>query len=178
MALLNICNFMTPQEYFNRMTPTVKKQYDALREFFHYGVKAEEVASKYGYTRQSFYWMVHTFKARLETGAVDPFFKPRTMGRMPKERNSDVEQFMLDLRKSNYSCNDIVVMGQSHGYDLSTTMFTSSYRVRDLLPYTVAAERKRLPWKILSSRLTVASSWKIGANSSTRATLAFFAFYL
>jgi transposase len=118
MALLNIYNFMTPQEYFNRMTPTVKKQYDALREFFHYGVKAEEVASRYGYTRHSFYWMVHTFKSRLETGGVDPFFQPRTLGRMPKERNSEVEQFMLDLRKSNYSCDDIVVMGQSHGYGL------------------------------------------------------------
>ena len=39
---------MTPEEYFNQMIPTVKKQYDALREFFHYGQKAEVVALKYG----------------------------------------------------------------------------------------------------------------------------------
>ena len=110
--------FMTPQEYFNKTTPAVKKQYDALREFFHYGQKAEVVASKYGYTKQSFYWMVHAFKSRLENEFHDPFFQPRSLGRAPKERNSEVEQFILDLRKSNYSCDDIVVMGQSHGYDL------------------------------------------------------------
>jgi len=109
---------MTPQEYFNRTTPIVKKQYDALREFFHYGVKAEVVAAKYGYTKQSFYWMVHTFKAQLGEDYRDPFFRPRSLGRSPKVYGSEIEQFVVDLRKSNYSCDDIVIMGQSHGYDL------------------------------------------------------------
>ena len=109
---------MTPEEYFNQMIPTVKKQYDALREFFHYGQKAEVVALKYGYTKASFYWMVHEFKTRLEKEDLDPFFQPRTLGRAPKERSSEIEQFILDLRKFNYSCDDIVIMGQSHGYDL------------------------------------------------------------
>jgi len=118
MALLNTYIFMTPEEYFNQMTPTVKKQYDALREFFHYGQKAEVVALKYGYTKASFYWMVHEFKTQLEHQGNDPFFQPRTLGRAPKERSSEIEQFILDLRKFNYSCDDIVIMGQSHGYDL------------------------------------------------------------
>lgn len=118
MALFNTYIFMTPEEYFNQMTPTVKKQYDALREFFHYGQKAEVVALKYGYTKASFYWMVHEFKTRLEKEDLDPFFQPRTLGRAPKERSSEIEQFILDLRKFNYSCDDIVIMGQSHGYDL------------------------------------------------------------
>ena len=109
---------MTPEEYFNQMIPTVKKQYDALREFFHYGQKAEVVALKYGYTKASFYWMVHEFKTHLEHEGTDPFFQPRTLGRAPKERSSEIEKFILDLRKFNYSCDDIVIMGQSHGYDL------------------------------------------------------------
>lgn len=109
---------MTPKDYFNRTSPAVKKQYDALREFFHYGVKAEVVAAKYGYTKQSFYWMVHTFKAQLADDPHDPFFQPRSLGRSPKVFSSEIEQFIVDLRKSNYSCDDIVIMGQSQGYDL------------------------------------------------------------
>lgn len=118
MALLNTYNTMTPEEYFNQMNPSVKKQYDALREFFHYRQKAEVVAAKYGYTRQSFYWMVHAFKARLGDGSVDPFFQPKTLGRTPMERSSELDTFIITLRKFNYSCDDIVVMGQSQGYDL------------------------------------------------------------
>ena len=108
---------MTPEEYFKQMDPPVKKQYDALREFFHYRQKAETVALKYGYTRQSFYWMVHDFKAHLEQGDTNLFFQPKALGRKPKERSSEIETFIINLRKFNYSCDDIVVIGQSHGYD-------------------------------------------------------------
>ena len=118
MALLITYNIMTPKEYFNQMSPPVKKQYDALREFFHYGQKAETVALKYGYTRQSFYWMVHDFKAHLEQGETNLFFQPKTLGRKPKERDSEIESFIINLRKFNYSCDDIVVMGQAQGYAL------------------------------------------------------------
>ena len=118
MALLNTYKHMTPEEYFNLMNPSVKKQYDALREFFHYRQKAETVALKYGYTRQSFYWMVHDFKVRLEQGEPNLFFQPKTLGRKPKDKSSEIETFIINLRKFNYSCDDIVVIGQSHGYDL------------------------------------------------------------
>jgi len=120
MALLNTYNFMTPEDYFNRMDLSIKKQYDALREFFHYRQKAEVVASKYGYTVKSFYWLVHDFRTRLkQSPEVDLFFKNTVLGRKPIERSSEVESFIIKLRKYNYSCDDIVVMGQSQGYDLS-----------------------------------------------------------
>jgi len=110
---------MTPEEYFNRMNPPIKKQYDALRDFFHYRQKAETVASKYGYTVQSFYWMVHDFRSRLEHPCdTDLFFKEKILGRKPIERSNEIESFIIKLRKFNYSCDDIVVMGQSQGYDL------------------------------------------------------------
>jgi hypothetical protein len=120
MALLITYNIMTPQQYFNKMNLPIKKQYDALREYFHYKQKAEVVASKYGYTVKSFYWTIHNFKQQLQNHPdTDLFFQDKALGRKPMERSPEVDSFIIKLRKHNYSCDDIVAMGQAQGYDLN-----------------------------------------------------------
>ncbi len=119
MALINTYDIMTPEEYFDQINLPIKKQYDALRDFFHYRQKAEAVSSKYGYTVKSFYWMVHNFREQLKNNPdTDLFFKEKALGRKPIERSSELESFIIKLRKHNYSCDDIVAMGQSHGYTI------------------------------------------------------------
>ena len=94
---------MTPEEYINKMDLPIKKQYDALRDFFHYRQKAEVVSSKYGYTIKSFYWMVHNFREQLKNNPdADLFFQGKTPGRKPVKRSSELESFIIKLRKYNY----------------------------------------------------------------------------
>lgn len=126
---------MTPQQYFNKMNLPIKKHYDALREFFHYGQKAEVVASKYGYTIKSFYWTVHNFKQQLQNNPdTDLFFRDKALGRKPKERLPELDSFVIKLRKHNYSCDDIVAIGQAQGYDLSYSYVYHLLKENDFAP--------------------------------------------
>ena len=135
MALIITYNIMTPEEYFNQMNIPIKKQYDALRDFFHYRQKAEAVSLKYGYTVKSFYWMVHNFREQLKNNPdTDLFFKEKALGRKPIERSSKLESFIIKLRKHNYSCDDIVAMGQSHGYDLNYSYVYHILKENDFAP--------------------------------------------
>ncbi len=110
---------MTPEEYFNNTNCAVKKQYDALREYFHYNLKAKDIGLKYGYTDTSFYALIKEFKMQLQSESnSDYFFKTRDLGRKPKEYSDELVDFIIKLRKHNYSADDIVVMGQAKGFDL------------------------------------------------------------
>ena len=110
---------MTPKEYFSNLSSPVKKQYDALREYFHYGVKAKDVAKKYGYTETAFYWLIKDFKFQLQNALTEElFFRERALGRKPRYVPDEHKDFVVNLRKHNYSADDIVVIGQAKGYDL------------------------------------------------------------
>lgn len=114
---------MTPKDFFNDIQSPVKKQYDALREFFHYGVQAETVAEKYGYAISSFYWLIKDFRRQLkENPSVDMFFRERFMGRKRTVHPENIRDFIVQLRKQNFSADDIVVMGQAKKYDLNYNM--------------------------------------------------------
>ncbi len=53
---------------------------------------------------------------------TNPFFKERSPGRYPKAQSEEVREFIVELRKNNYSADDIVVMGQAKGYDIKYNM--------------------------------------------------------
>ncbi len=114
---------MTPQDYFSSTENPVKKQYDSLREYFHYQRKARDIARKYGYTEASFYALIKDFKNQMQGEVVtEPFFKERSPGRKPKTQTEEIKAFIVELRKNNYSADDIVVMGQAKGYDIKYNM--------------------------------------------------------
>jgi hypothetical protein len=120
VALLNTPKFMTPQQYFSNLENPVKKQYDALREFFYYSMKAKDIAQRYGYTESTFYWLIKDFKSQLQNKPnEDFFFKERNLGRKPIFVSDVLKEFIIGLRKQNYSADDIVVMGQAKGHALS-----------------------------------------------------------
>lgn len=111
---------MTPEEYFNNLNSPTKKQYDALREYFHYSAKSETVAEKYGYTLSSFYWLIKDFKRQLNaTPDTDFFFQERRLGRKKTEQPEVLRNFVVTLRKQNYSADDIVIIGHAKKYNLN-----------------------------------------------------------
>lgn len=110
---------MDPQEYFLNQDNTLKKRYDALRVFYVDNVPAEEVARYFGYTLSSFYSLSRDFRAFLEKYPdEDMFFKEVEMGRKPV-RQPGMDDMIIDLRKQNFSAEDIVGIVNSKGYSIS-----------------------------------------------------------
>ncbi|MCD4663673.1 MAG: hypothetical protein K8R68_00280, partial [Bacteroidales bacterium] len=58
-------------QYFTERGSPSKKKYDALRDFYHQGNKATDVAGKYGYTLSAFYSLAKEFRNHLKGGEGD-----------------------------------------------------------------------------------------------------------
>ena len=102
---------MNAQTYFSTSS-SMKRNYDALRDFYQQGLKAEDISKKYGYTLSSFYSLSRDFTKHLKTGSGDDFFFRKTVkGRKPKSNTDQLDDLIISLRKQNHSIEDIVIMG-------------------------------------------------------------------
>ena len=109
-------NAMDAYQYFSTPGSTVKRKYDALKDFFHQRHKAEDVAKRYGYTLSSFYSLSRDFNKQLKAGDGDDFFFKRTsLGRKPAQKPDELDELIISLRKRNYSTEDIMAMASSKG---------------------------------------------------------------
>jgi len=110
---------MEPEKYFELQQSTNKKRYDALRDFFVNKRPAEEVAKKYKYTLSAFYSLTRDFRSHLKKNRhEDFFFKDVSLGRKPN-KNDDLKELIISLRKQNYSIEEIVGIAQSKSYEVS-----------------------------------------------------------
>jgi transposase len=111
---------MNAKTYFSASGSPVKRKYDALKDFFQQGLRAEDIAKKYDYTLSSFYSLSRDFTRHLQTGDGDGFFfKKATRGRSPKPNTGQLDILIISLRKQNHSIEDIVTMAMSK--NLSTS---------------------------------------------------------
>lgn len=110
---------MEPQTYFKNQDLTNKKKYDALRAFLFEKRPAKEVAENYGYTISALYSLSRDFKKMLkESPNEDPFFKQE--GKKKRESTStDLDSLIIDLRKQNFSAQDIVGIVNAKDYKVS-----------------------------------------------------------
>lgn len=111
---------MDAYKYFLKPGSPVKKKYDALRNFFYEGHKAEDVAKKYGYTLSTFYSLSRDFRNQLKKGKGDDFFFKKTSpGRKPMQKADELDGLIINLRKHNYSTEDIVTIANSKNFNIS-----------------------------------------------------------
>ena len=117
---------MTPEEYFNFDQSVNRKRYDALHAFFVDRLPAGSVADAYGYTLTSFYSLVRDFRKYLqEPHREDFFFKDTVLGRKPGKED-DLTSLIINLRKMNFSAEDIVGIANSKSYEVS---YGSVYKI-------------------------------------------------
>ena len=110
---------MKPEEYFDFCPSVNKKRYDALHAFFVNRRPATEVAQTYGYTLTSFYSLVRDFRKYLKEGhPEDFFFKDTDWGRKGGKAD-DLREMIINLRKMNFSAEDIVGIANSKDYEVS-----------------------------------------------------------
>ena len=111
---------MDAYQYFSEHNSPAKRKYDALREFFFEGNIAENVAKKYGYTLSSFYSLSRDFRQHLKHNEGDDFFfRKNSPGRKPIKKTNELDELIINLRKQNYSTEDIVTIANSKDFNIS-----------------------------------------------------------
>lgn len=111
---------MEPFDYFASREPVIKKKYDALRDFFYNKESADTVTKKYGYTLAAFYSLAKDFRTYLNQDPQDDyFFKSKYQGRKHKEPEAGIDRLIIDMRKKNYSAQDILQYLQAAGNKIS-----------------------------------------------------------
>ena len=110
------------KQYFAEPNQPIHRQYLALRRFLFDGISAETVASEFGYTENSVYTIARDFKAKL-SGCIergeDPFFLALKPGRKKLDRDDELVETIIKLRKKQFSIPDIKVFLDGKGYSAS-----------------------------------------------------------
>ena len=109
-------------QYFLEPAEPAHRQFLALRSFFCEGKTAEEVEAATGYAASTVYGMARDFRLKLKECAElgeDPFFRRNMAGRKKQERDGDMVDIVVALRKKQLSVPDIKVLMDSRGYKLS-----------------------------------------------------------
>jgi predicted DNA-binding protein YlxM (UPF0122 family) len=118
-------------QFFANPAQPLHKQYLALRTFYLEEQSAEDVAAKYGYTVSAVYTMARNFKKKLENNeqnGADLFFRELKMGRPKQERDSNLAEIIVNLRKKQLSVPDIKIILDGMGHDISAWVI---YKVCD-----------------------------------------------
>jgi hypothetical protein len=112
----------TVEQYFAKPSQPLHRQYLALRSFLFDGDTAEAVAAKHGYTVNTVYTIARNFKADLASCLEhdeDPFFQILKPGRKKSDRDNELVETILSLRKKYLSIPDIKILLDGKGYNVS-----------------------------------------------------------
>ena len=106
--------------YFSQPSSMFHRQYIAVRRFIIDGLTADQVAKETGFAKSTVYSLVRDFKASVDDGTEDPFFKENAkFGRPPVDRGREVEEQVINLRKKYYSVPDIQIALDAIGEHLT-----------------------------------------------------------
>ena len=94
---------LTFSSCFLQPANSTHRQYEALRAYFVEGLKADEAASRFGYTTGSFRMLVHQFRKDPQRG----FFVAPVKGPKTANRHDSLREKIVRLRKQNLSVYDI-----------------------------------------------------------------------
>ena len=147
---------MDPRTYFSTMATPTHRRYEALRAFYHEGLRATEAALKVGYSPQYFKKVRSEFAHQLRDG-INPFFPLQKTGPKKRSTNPDTIDLIIAYRKQNYSINDIKVALDAEGLKISIDTIDQILKDEGFAP---------LPKRTRQERLSVAIPKKIDAPRS------------
>lgn len=102
---------MKPIEFFSAPASIAQKQYEALRMYYVDGESAAVVAARFGYTHRGFTTIASVFTKNLKAGKSSGlFFFENRRGRKTTQGIQTARDLVIDLRKKNYSVEDIKVV--------------------------------------------------------------------
>jgi transposase len=127
------------RHFFLTPASAKQRQYEALRAFFVEGRPSREVARAFGYSTGSFQVLCHHF--RRDT---DPLFfvSPRP-GPRDQPKKSAARDFIVELRKRNYSVYEISESLKERQLSLSPTAVREVLKVEGFAPLPRRADEER-----------------------------------
>ncbi len=173
---------MKPYDFFASQKSIPKKRYDALKEFFYYKTKANEVANLFGYTISSFYSLVRDFKRYLNQGNADLFFfKEERRGRQRiEERANELHELIISLRKQNYSAPDILSFINAKSHKVSLSYVSNLLRKEGFsrLPRRSVSDKQKQKVSILTAPKSIMLKFDTEKFHSSNAALLCFLPYI
>ena len=108
-----------PVSYFNKNLCAAHKRFLALRSFFVDKKTAPIIAKEFDYAITTVYAMIRDFKKTSVEIDEDPFFKQVIVGRKKIDREGDVADIVVSLRKRNLSVPEIKAIIDSKGMNIT-----------------------------------------------------------
>ena len=112
-------------QFFANPVLPLHRQYLALRSFYFDRKSAEDVAAEYGYTVHAVYSLAKGFRKKLdrsEQNGAELFFQELKTGRPRQERDADLVEAIINLRKKQLSVPDIKIMLDGAGYNVTESV--------------------------------------------------------
>ena len=111
---------MKPVDYFLSPSSIAQKQYEALRMYYVDNVNAATVAARFGYTYRGFTTIASEFVKKMKVSKLkELFFFEKSKGRKITKGVEHAKDVIIDLRKKNYSVEDIKVVLDSKKMEVS-----------------------------------------------------------
>jgi transposase/7-cyano-7-deazaguanine synthase in queuosine biosynthesis len=146
------------KNFFLEISNPMQKRYEALRASFIDELSAQEVADKFGYSVHTINALRRDFKA----GSLPPFFQPLTKGpKQPRSATLQCKERIIELRKQNYSIEEIEEVLQREGFELTAKTvnqilrdegFAKLFR-RTRAERRIALQRAKIPAEAADIRL-------------------------
>ncbi|MBW2005787.1 MAG: transposase [Deltaproteobacteria bacterium] len=134
---------MDTHDYFYRPATPIQKHYEALRAFYHEGLRAAEVATRFGISLLYFKKLRVEFAQRLRRG-IDPFFSTPKPGPKKRTTKDEIIRCIVALRKQNYSIADIKVSLESEEIKISLDTIDQILKSEGFAPLPKRTRRERL----------------------------------
>lgn len=108
-------------DFFDNPSSVVQKQYEALRMYYYEKKSAAEVAEKFGYTYRGFTTIITVVNTFVKNGGnlSDYFFIQKKKGRKKSKDIDNTRELIIELRKKNYSVEDIKTVMDSKRINIS-----------------------------------------------------------
>jgi len=134
---------MEPYDFFRNPERTNHKHYEALRAFYLEGYKAADAAEKFGLSPNYFKKLRFEFKNKLKAG-IYPFFSAGKPGPKKRSTGKNIVEYVVELRKQNYSVVDIKVALEAKGEKLSLDTIDQILKSEGFAPLPKRTKKERL----------------------------------
>jgi len=152
-------------EFFLQPVQNSHRRYEAMRALCVEGIRAKDVAKRYGYSLFSINAMKRDFVKAIKSRKINSehFFVTRRAGRKVDNDKAKLKKRIIELRKQNYSILDIKSVFHSEGkkvsHDYINRVLESEGFAR--LPKRTQIERKRQSSKIIKAPRSCPIKWDI-----------------
>lgn len=134
---------MDPYDFFRNPKLASHKHYEALRAFYLEGYNATDAAEQSGLSPKYFKKLRFELANKLKAG-IYPFFSASKPGPKNRSTGKNIVEYVVELRKHNYSVVDIKVALEAKGEKLSVNTIDQILKSEGFAPLPKRTKKERL----------------------------------